>query len=100
MLTGSKVSPTWNATKVELFLVKKYLEPLLIYQLPLSVSSLNPLLVSTFLHHSTTWKGEGVALTNSKNLSAKTLLLLSSYPYISSYSYKLFINILNFHIFF
>lgn len=80
VLEGSKLSPTWKATNVELFLVKKYLLPFFNSQLAVSESSVNPLLVKSCLHHSTTWKGEGVAFTNSKNLSARVLLLLRSYP--------------------
>lgn len=83
MLAGSKVSPIWNATTVELFLVKKYLAPFLTSQFELSDNSLNPLLDKRVLHQSTTWKAEGEAFTNSRNLSARTLLLFNNYPYIS-----------------
>jgi hypothetical protein len=38
VLDGSKVYPTLKATKVVLFLVKKYLEPFLSYQLEFSLN--------------------------------------------------------------
>ena len=61
---GSKVSPTWKATRVELFRVKKYLEPFYICQFDVSDNSLNPLFERKVLHQSTTWYGEGLAFTN------------------------------------
>lgn len=83
MFDESNASPMWKATTVELFLVKKYLAPFCTYQFELSWSYLKPLLVRSWRHQSTTWKADGEALTNSRNLSAKSLLLFKSYPYIS-----------------
>ena len=43
---GSKVSPTLKATRVVLFLVKKYLDPFLSYQFEVSLSYWYPFCVS------------------------------------------------------
>jgi hypothetical protein len=58
--------------------VKKYFEPFYICQFDVSDNSLNPLSERKFLHQSTTWYGEGLAFTNSINLSASNLLLFKS----------------------